>query len=284
VDGAITVLGSNPTHIIIDINGYFIADPGGTALAFYPMTPCRIADTRIGTGVFAGPSLAANVARDFPILASTCNVPATAKAYALNITVVPPGPLGFISVWPSGSPQPGSSTLNAPTGAVVANAAIVPAGGAGTNGGVRIVATNTTDVIIDINGYFAPPGAPGALSFYPVTPCRIMDTRDPAGPFGGPIIAGNTPRDIPVVSSSCGAPSTAKAYSLNATLVPPAPVGFLSLWNTGGAQPGVSTLNASDGSLVANAAIVPAGTNGSVTALVSNPSHLILDINGYFAP
>jgi hypothetical protein len=95
------------------------------------------------------------------------------------MTVVPSGPLGFISAWPSGNPQPGASTLNAPTGTVVANAAIIPAGGAGTNGGVRVVATNPTDLIIDIDGYFAPPGAPGALSFYPVTPCRIMDTRDP---------------------------------------------------------------------------------------------------------
>jgi hypothetical protein len=111
-----------------------------------------------------------------------------------------------------------------------------------------------------------------------------MDTRDPNGIFGGPIIGGGQSRDIPIMISGCGIPSTAKAYSLNATVVPPAPLGFLSLWNTGGPQPGVSTLNASDGSIMANAAIVPAGTNGSVTAFMSNASHLILDINGYFAP
>jgi len=44
------------------------------------------------------------------------------------MTVVPSGPLGFLSAWPSGNPQPGSSTLNDPTGTIVANAAIVPAG------------------------------------------------------------------------------------------------------------------------------------------------------------
>jgi hypothetical protein len=71
---------------------------------------------------------------------------------------------------------------------------------------------------------------------------------------------------------------------LNATVVPPAPLGFLSLWNTGGAQPSVSTLNASDGSIMANAAIVPAGTSGAINAFASNATQLILDINGYFAP
>jgi hypothetical protein len=71
---------------------------------------------------------------------------------------------------------------------------------------------------------------------------------------------------------------------LNATAVPPAGLGFLQLWNTGGGQPAVSTLNDSDATIVANAAIIPAGTDGSVTTYASNATHLILDINGYFAP
>jgi len=279
--GAITVFASDPTNVIVDINGYFIADPTNQALAFYPMTPCRIADTRSGSGAFGAPSLASSVAREFPIQQSACNVPANAQAYALNMTVVPSGALGFLSAWPAGSPQPGSSTLNAPTGTVVANAAIVPAG---TGGGIEVIATNPTDLIIDINGYFAPPGGPGALSFYAVTPCRIMDTRGADGTFGGPILAAAVARTVPIQSSACNIPSSASAYSLNATVVPPAPLGFLSLWNTGGPQPSVSTLNAYDGSIVANAAIVPAGTGGAVNAFASNATQLILDINGYFAP
>jgi len=281
VNGAVTVFGSNSTNVIIDINGYFVPDPEGLALAFYPLLPCRIADTRTGTGTFAGPSLAPSVARSFPIQASSCGIPATAQAYALNLTVVPSGALGFLSAWPAGSPQPGSSTLNAPTGTVVANAAIVPAG---TGGAIDVIGTNPTDLIIDINGYFAPPGGPGALSFYAVTPCRIMDTRGADGTFGGPILGAAQARTVPIQSSACNIPSTASAYSLNATVVPPAPLGFLSLWDTGGAQPSVSTLNAYDGSIVANAAIVPAGTSGAINAFASNATQLILDINGYFAP
>ena len=206
-----------------------------------------------------------------------CGIPATAQAYVFNMTAVPQAPLGFLSAWPAGSPQPGTSVLNAPTGAVTSNMAIVPSG---AGGAVTVIATHQTDLIIDVNGYFAPPGA-GSLDFYPATPCRIADTRIGTGPFAGPIIGAGLPRAFDVSASSCNIPAAARALSLNATVVPPGPLGFLTLWGEG-SMPTVSTLNAFDGSVVANAAIVPAGANGLVTALASNQSQLILDINGYF--
>ena len=68
------------------------------------------------------------------------------------------------------------------------------------------------------------------------------------------------------------------------TVVPDGALGYLSAWQTGAAQPNVSTLNSWDGSVVANAAIVPAGTGGAISVFVTNPTNVILDINGYFAP
>ena len=88
-------------------------------------------------------------------------------------------------------------------------------------------------------------------------------------------------RTFAVPGSACGIPATARAYSMNATVVPPGPLGFLSLWGSGG-QPSVSTLNAPDGTVVANATFLPAGTGGVVTAYTSNITHLLLNINGYF--
>ena len=174
--------------------------------------------------------------------------------------------------------MPVVSTLNDFTGTYTANATIVPAG---VNGSVDVFATDNTDLIVDINGYFAPPGAPGALSFYAATPCRVLDTRNPVGALGGPSMTGT--RNFPFSSSGCGVPSTALAYSLNATVVPRATLGFLSLWPWGVPQPLVSTLNAIDGSVTSNAAIVPA-FNGTISAFVTDLIDLILDINGYFAP
>ncbi len=135
------------------------AAPG--PMTFIAMTPCRVMDTRSGqgfTGAFGPPSLPAfGTARQVPMpSSSTCTIPANAGAYSLNITAVSPGVLSFLSVWPAGAAYPNVSTLNdsSPTGGAVANAAIVPAG---TGGAIQMVAGNITDVIIDINGYYAAP-------------------------------------------------------------------------------------------------------------------------------
>src|ERR1051326_468679 len=127
------------------------------SLVFVGMTPCRVADTRYAsgfTGDFGPPNLAARVSRTFPIRSSpNCAIPPIAQAYSFNVTVVPLGLLGFLTVYPTGSGLPNASTLNSLEGFIVANAAIVPAG---INGSVDLYANDATDVIIDINGYYAP--------------------------------------------------------------------------------------------------------------------------------
>ena len=60
-------------------------------------------------------------------------------------------------------------------------------------------------------------------------------------------------------------------------------LGYLTLWPDGTNQPVVSTLNALDGSISSNMAIVP-NTNGLVDAYASGTTQLILDLSGYFAP
>jgi hypothetical protein len=209
---------------------------------------------------------------------SFCGILASAVAYFLNATVVPYGFLGYLSVWPSGQPQPMASTLNSLDGTVLANAAIVPAG---TNGAITFYAMNNTDLVVDINGYFALPGS-GGLNFYATAPCRIADTRNPTGTFGGPALDGLQARTFPIPQSACGMPANAGAWSLSITVVPFGFMGYLTTWPAGQAQPVVSTLNALKGQVVANAALVPAGTSGAIDAYVSHSSHLVIDINGYF--
>ncbi len=249
------------------------------ALQFIPITPCRVADTRNADGPFGGPVLASGTSREFDIPQSACSIPSTAAAYSLNVTVVPNGLLGYLTVWPSGQPQPTVSTLNS-DGRVKANAAIVPAG---TNGGVSVFVTDPSQVILDIDGYFVPEGTNSALAFYPLTPCRLVDTRNASGPFGGPTLAAGTSRDFPIRISSCAIPPYASAYSLNVTAVPQGGLSYLTMWPSGQAQPLVSTLNAPTGAVTANAAIVPAGASGDVSVYVTNTSDVILDVNGYFA-
>ncbi len=58
---------------------------------------------------------------------------------------------------------------------------------------------------------------------------------------------------------------------------------YLTLWPDGEKQPVVSTLNAYDGFVTSNMAIVPTN-NGSIDAYAYALTQLILDISGYFAP
>jgi hypothetical protein len=265
----------------LDVIGYSLnlTSPG---LRFVPVTPCRLVDTRLPDGPFGGPVIGRNSSRSFAIPAAVCNIPSTAQAYALNVTVVPSGTLGFLTIWPTGQAQPAVSTLNSTDGRVKADAAIVAAG---TGGAVSVFAFDETQVILDINGYFATAAsAPSGLVFYPVTPCRVMDSRLANGPLGGPILVAGGTRTVPVLSSSCGVPASATAYSLNMTVVPSGPLGFLTTWPAGTSQPLVSTLNDPTGTVVANAAIVPSGTSGSINVFVTDQTHLIIDVNGYFAP
>ena len=278
--GAVDVFVTNTTDVILDINGYFAASTASNAYAFYPATPCRVMDTRDSTGQFGGPSMSTGQTRDFPIPLSACEIPATARGYSLNATVVPGGYLGFLTLWPTGQDRPNASTLNSWKGKIVANAALVPAG---TNESVSVYVSDPANAILDINGYFAQPGFTGALSFHPVTPCRIADTRNANGPFGGPEMGDSTTRSFPIPASACGIPAAAEAYSLNVTVVPDGPLAYLTTWPTGSSRPTVSTLNSFDGSVVANAAIVPAGAGGGIDVFVTNRTHVVLDINGYFA-
>jgi hypothetical protein len=122
-----------------------------------------------GVNPFAGPSIPASGTLTIPVESvsqtsttepAPCGaIPLIAEAYSFNLTVVPHtgGAVDYVSLWPSGYPQPFVATLNDPQGAIVANAAIVPAGV--VDGGISVYNSGpaTTDVVIDMNGYFTAP-------------------------------------------------------------------------------------------------------------------------------
>ena len=249
-------------------------------LQFVPISPCRVVDTRNPDGPFGGPPIHGFTQRDFPLPQGACNLPGNSVAYALNVSVVPHGRLGYLTVFPTSEQLPATSTLNSLDGRIKANAAIVQGG---VNAGVTVFASDTTDVILDVAGYFIP-STSSTLALFALPPCRVIDTRRPAGPLGGPALQGSSTRSFPVLDASeCNIPSTAQAYSLNVTAIPHGALRYLTVWPSGENQPVVSTLNAPTGTIVANAALVQSGTSGAVSVYTTDNTDLVIDINGYFA-
>src|SRR3984885_1541840 len=142
--------------------------PGGVTtdvLVFVPIPPCRLADTRpsqpypaLGTT-----PLAPLTPRTLPI-AGSCGVESTGflfpgpEAFSLNVTVVPPGGNtgGYLLAYPNPiSPIPLVASMTWNPGASYQSNAVITA--ASSDGSVNVVANSTTDVVIDINGYYAAP-------------------------------------------------------------------------------------------------------------------------------
>jgi hypothetical protein len=281
-NGSVNVFVSDATNITIDIDGYF-ESPNSSTLAFYPITPCRVVETRNPSGTFGGPGLVAQTPRTFPMKQSPapCIIPSNAKAYSLNFTALPPsgGYVGYIQAWPANQQQPETVILNDDTngvGTVVANTAIV---GAGTDqyGSMTVKATQNTDLAIDITGYFATPLGTAATSFYPLADCRAFDSRNTGGAFTGSTTI--------TIGTQCGLSTSLKAYLFNATVYPEDPLGYLASWAAGTLQPNTSVLNAKDEDVTSNNAIVQNGTGsnaGMTDAFASGSTNLALDVYGYF--
>jgi hypothetical protein len=125
------------------------------------------------------------------------------------------------------------------------------------------------------------PVPPVATRFHTVGPCRAVDTRQAAGPFGGPALAPTTPRSF-VLAGLCGVPATAKSVSVNLTAVVPAGAGHIVAFPAGHPVPGTSTLNFRAGRTRANNAILTLGAGGAVTLRSSTATDVVLDVNGWF--
>jgi glucose/arabinose dehydrogenase len=124
----------------------------------------------------------------------------------------------------------------------------------------------------------------GPVDFYTLSPCRIVDTRGPAGLVGGPALDAGQTRTFPI-TGFCGVPSTAKAVAVNVTVVTPSTGGNLRIWPADDAGTGVSALNFAPGSIRANHLLLPLGTAGDLDVLCAMPSgtaHLVIDVEGYF--
>jgi hypothetical protein len=117
------------------------------------LTPCRIADTRNPDGPQGGPALAAGASRNFAV-SGVCAIPSTAKAVAVNLTVVFPTTGGHLTVYPAGTSLPLASSINFRAGIVRANNAILPVSPTGQITVFCGMPSGTADFVLDVTGWF----------------------------------------------------------------------------------------------------------------------------------
>jgi hypothetical protein len=252
---------------------------------YYPVSPTRIIDTR-GYGIGPTGALWSNCWYRFKVTGGV--VPSDAVAITANLTVTNESADGFVYLGSRMLGLPTSSTLNFKAGDDRANGVTVPIDGEGLVWAYyRARTARTTNLILDITGYFLGSGGATYVAFGPQ---RILETR-PDGNFGltGPFVAG-TPRQIQVAGVK-GLPSSGiVAVVGNLTAVNATAKGYVSVSPdplTPGVEPGSSTLNFRAGDTRANNLVVPVNADGTLSAMywsatAGASTDLVLDISGYF--
>ena len=126
---------------------------------------------------------------------------------------------------------------------------------------------------------------PPPATYFTVAPCRVLDTRDADGPYGGPALSSGGERMF-VFAGRCNIPATATAVMVNVAVTQPtAGPGFLTLTPAGTPPVNASTINYNAGKTRSNNAVVPLGVAGDMTIRCvqgSGTAHAVVDVYGYF--
>lgn len=245
--------------------------------------PARLADTRPGRPVTAGAPegtgpVAAGAVLEVQV-AGVAGIPDDAASVALNLTAVAPQGPGHLTAYPCGEAPPTASNVNYNTGETRPNAVIARIGGGGK---VCIRTHATTDVIVDVAGYF-----PGSDGFVPLlNPARVIDTRPDrpvvdGAPAGGAPVAAGTTLEVQVTGLA-SVPAEATAVAMNVTAVGAQGPGHLAVFPCGQPAPATSNVNYGAGETAPNAVVSRIGHDGKVCIQTHATTDVIVDIAGYF--
>jgi hypothetical protein len=265
--------------VLLDVTGYFLENNAGAT--YFALDPVRLLDTRVGNGL-TGP-LPSHTVKSFDI-AGRGGVPGNATAVTGNLATVNQTAAGFLTLGPAVEDNPSTSTLNFPVGDVRGNGVTVALADDGSLSVVYIAgAGKTTDVILDITGYYVQELS--GSKFYSLTPGRVLDTRNGTGLSGK--FNANTARTLDI-EGHVGVPAPAIAVTGNLTVVNQTKAGYVSMTKTATSSPTTATLNFPVGDVRGNGVTGPLSNGGSVGLVYKATSgastDLLLDISGYFAP
>jgi subtilisin-like proprotein convertase family protein len=262
-----------------------------SGLQFYPLPrPVRLMDTRanqgncdnVSTPIAAGTSLT-TLAR------TTCEgimIPASAQAVVGNLTAINQSQQsGYLTIYPDGQTAPLASNMIYTPGQIIANNFTVALS---SDGKFNVFGERTIDVVIDISGYYAPPGA-GGLYYHPLSkPIRLLDTRTNQGNCDNvstPIAAGTS--ITTQARTTCGGltiPQTAQALVANATVVNVSgQIGYMTIYPNVVSVPLASNIIYYPGRILSNAFTVSLNANGEFNIFAERTIDAIVDVAGYYS-
>jgi hypothetical protein len=267
-------------NVLLDVTGYFLEN--NTGATYTALAPVRLLDTREANGL-TGPFVSHTV-RTFNVR-NRGGVPADATAVTGNVTIVSQQAAGYVTLAPALADNPETSSLNFPLGDTRANGITVRLANDGSLSAIYIAAAGkTAHVLFDVTGYYVEDES--GAKFYPLDPGRVLDSRSGVG-LSSTFKTG-IGRTL-TVRGSVGVPTAAIAVTGNLTVTQQTAGGFLAMTQATTNDPSTSTLSFPIADTRANGVTGPLSGSGTVgltyrTSQASKTTHVLLDINGYFAP
>jgi hypothetical protein len=265
--GTVCLFTDAPTHLIVDLQGYY---PAGTT--YVPLQPERLMDTRlVGQIQYSGPRPdAGQIIRLQVGGVGNAKIPLVTNGVVLNITGID-ADAGFVTAWTCDQPLPVASNLNLTDGSTRPNLVLVKPSPYGT---VCVYTASPTDLVADLVGYF-----PVGDEFSSAGPIRVLDTRQPSVSW----LLSEPVADQVVHATVVGqglAPQGTRRVAINVTATGAAG-GFITVYPCGQTVPNASNLNVVPGDTRANVAIADV-VNGEVCLYTSNSTDLLVDVVGWF--
>jgi len=282
-NGRISIQTFETTDVVVDVQGVFERSSSSRAGRFVPLDdPQRAIDTRESSPVQGGTELIVD-------LAERVDIPRTASAAVINLIAADTQQPGFLTAFPDGD-LPRASNVNYPDGNYnIAGSAITQL----NDGKLKIHASGTTDVIVDVIGYMTGDDdetdaadetdfAGTAGLFVAFEPERHYDSRPQNLPLDSrPLLAGER-RTLMIAGTKSVPSSGVLAVASNLTMTETDGPGYLVIYPGVPVPENYSTVNAVfKQHSIANHAVV-ALDDGTLSVFSQQQSDFIVDISGYF--
>ncbi len=268
-------------NVVIDVEGYVLSQ-SATGSYYNPVNPLRICDTRANNpstlnGAYAQCN-AKTLSPGNPLtvqVSSLGTIPTGATAVEVTLTATNGASSGYLSAYPAGQSPPTSSDLNFAIGETIANSASVELSPTGT---MDLVSNARTDVIVDVEGYYASVGK----SLEIVSPVRLADTRPGSGePYAGKTLSGGSSLIVQVAGASV--PQGAVAAAVNLTIVGTNYDGYMTAYPPGSPVPTASNVNWYAGTNISALATPKLSSSGGLALYDAiGQANVIVDLEAFY--